>query len=128
MAVRGVGGLSAAPYSRGARLCATSEWHDTELFGQQNEKDCGGEKRANYGSLSTFEIPGTAAEGGGSHDLGYIAADYIAATYGPNAVNGLKNDYWAALAKSDWRTAFANTFGIDPDQFYANFESYRNTL
>ncbi len=82
-------------------------------------------KRANYGPLSTFEMPGTAAEGGGSHDLGYIAADYIAATYGEN---GLKHGYWEALSKSDWRTAFSSTFGVDPDQFYANFESYRRTL
>lgn len=82
-------------------------------------------KRANYGPLSSFESPGTAAEGGGAHDLGYIAADFMATNFG---VEGLKNEYWAALSPSEWKTAFSSTFGMPVEQFYADFEAYRSTL
>jgi hypothetical protein len=82
-------------------------------------------KRANYGPLSAFESPGTAAEGGGAHDLGYVAADFMATRFG---TEGLMNQYWVALAKSDWKAAFLSTFGLSVEDFYAEFEAYRKTL
>jgi hypothetical protein len=79
-------------------------------------------------SLAELEQGGGAKSKGGSGDaytVGSVASDYLAAKYGQSR---LQHDYWAALATTDWRSAFANVFGESVDDFYADFEAYRLTL
>ena len=57
--------------------------------------------------------------------LGSVAADYLATKYGRDL---LQHDFWAALAGTDWRSAFLQVFGVGLDEFYADFETYRATL
>ena len=57
--------------------------------------------------------------------LGSVASDYLVTKYGRNLV---QHDFWAALAGTDWRSAFLQVFGVSLDEFYAEFETYRTTL
>lgn len=57
--------------------------------------------------------------------LGAVASDYLVTKYGLDLV---RHDFWAALAGTDWRSAFLHVFGVGLDEFYAEFESYRTTL
>ena len=57
--------------------------------------------------------------------LGSVASDYLVTKYGRDR---LQHDFWAALATTDWRSAFLQVFGISVDEFYADFETYRTTL
>ena len=77
--------------------------------------------------LSTFiDGAGSDAEFGPEvYRLGSVASDYLVTKYGRDR---LQHDFWAALATTDWRSAFLQVFGISVDEFYADFETYRTTL
>ena len=57
--------------------------------------------------------------------VGSVACDYLATKYGRDR---LQYEFWAALAQTDWRSAFARVFGVTVDSFYPEFEAYRSTL
>ena len=65
------------------------------------------------------------AEGASHWDfraLGFLAAERLVALAGEPALF----EYYAALPDAaDWREAFERAFGIAPDAFYAEFETYR---
>ena len=60
-----------------------------------------------------------------AYRLGSVASDYLATKYGRAL---LQHDFWAALAGTDWRSAFLQVFGVSLDEFYADFEIHRATL
>ena len=60
-----------------------------------------------------------------AYAMGAVATDYLANKYGRELV---QRDLWVALARTDWRSAFAEVFGVTVDDFYNEFEAYRQTL
>jgi len=57
------------------------------------------------------------------YTIGYLAADYLASSYGNQNV---LTKYWQARATaSTWQDAFKTAFGVTPTDFYAKFEDYR---
>ncbi len=79
--------------------------------------------------LTVYETAGQAAFLGGneaSYDLGYLACERLADVHGIDKVN---EKFWTAFdTHRDWRKAFQESMGRSPDDFYADFESYRRTL
>lgn len=77
--------------------------------------------------LATLVEPAGSDSPGGNaaYTLGSVAADYLVKTYGRDR---LQYEFWAALAATDWRSAFSQVFGVSVDSFYADFETYRATL
>lgn len=80
-------------------------------------------------SLQLYEEQGGRTSGsdpGAAYVVGFLASEYLESLKGRQAV---QRDFWAALRTStDWRAAFTTVFGVSVDQFYADFEVYRETL
>ena len=80
-------------------------------------------------NLQAYEAQGGATfrgESGGAYVLGFLASEYLETFKGRQAV---QRDFWTALRTgADWRAAFMTVFGVSVDQFYADFEAYRQTL
>lgn len=81
------------------------------------------------GPLQSFEAdggPSFRGGGGEAYTLGFLATDYLVSLKG---VVALKRDLWIGLSvAADWRSIFSSVFGISTEQFYADFEAYRQTL
>ena len=78
------------------------------------------------GTLSSYEDPGRDETYSTVwHDLGFLAADYLVRMHG---VDKVSRGFWSELVRSDWRSAFAVTFGVTVDQFYADFQRYLDRL
>lgn len=79
--------------------------------------------------LSTLETAGEAGflgGSGGAYTLGWLACERLATAHGPESVT---RRFWASLAsKRDWKEAFADTFGVTPAAFYADFDAFQATL
>lgn len=59
------------------------------------------------------------------YTLGYLAAEYLASSFGEPAI---LRKFWDAQASgATWQAAFASTFGMSIDDFYSRFELYRKT-
>jgi len=78
--------------------------------------------------LAELERAGGAVTTGGTgeaYTVGAVASDFLVNTYGRGL---LQHDFWVALADRTWELAFKDAFGIDVEDFYAEFEAYRATL
>jgi hypothetical protein len=53
--------------------------------------------------------------------VGFIAVEMLANIAGEASIN----NYWKALGKSSWQTAFEQAFGIKVDDFYVRFDGWR---
>lgn len=79
-------------------------------------------------ALEELEQSGGAQAIGGNGDayiVGAVATDYLVTTYGRDRI---QTEFWAALAETDWRSAFVQVFGVSLDAFYSEFAGYRQTL
>jgi hypothetical protein len=79
-------------------------------------------------ALEALERSGGAPSVGGNGDayiVGALAVDYLMTTYGRERI---QTEFWAALADTDWRSAFLQVFGVSVDMFYSDFAAYRQTL
>ena len=75
-----------------------------------------------FGSLQDLETRSDASSSGG-YTLGFLASEYLENLVGPDA---LRQGFWKSLSGgANWRQAFAATFGVSLEQFYADFEAYR---
>lgn len=60
-----------------------------------------------------------------NYSLGFLATEFLTRNLPDDGIPALIN-FWQELGKgSNWRRAFANSFGRSPDQFYGEFEAYR---
>lgn len=79
--------------------------------------------------LQTYEEQGGPTfrgESGGAYVVGFLASEYLESLKGRDAV---QREFWAGLRSgTDWKIAFAAVFDVSVEQFYADFEAYRQTL
>lgn len=79
-------------------------------------------------ALEELEQSGGAQAIGGNGDayiVGAVATDYLVTKYGRESI---QTEFWAALATTDWRSAFLQVFGVTVDTFYSDFAGYRQGL
>jgi hypothetical protein len=62
---------------------------------------------------------------GDAYTVGFVASDYLVEKYGRER---LEDDFWVALATTDWRSAFLEVFGLTVDAFHSEFAACRAAL
>ncbi len=80
------------------------------------------------GTLDSYESHGafSADAPRGAYKLGLLASEFLATRYG---LDNLTVKYWRnATASAEWNTAFKDAFGLSVEEFYREFEGFRETL
>lgn len=115
-----------AGLDRSLEAIVTPGWpHSISTFDQRRRTAINGVRRMSS-SLSVFEEHPRTGVTSEAVNLGFIATEYLAKTFG---VGKTMSDLYAAITPSaDWKSAIASTFGLPFDQFYTDFESYRAAL
>jgi len=77
--------------------------------------------------LDKLETVNQSNAAGAPYALYMVAADHLV-SLAPGGIKSLVTYYEALRSGSAWQTAFANSFGMTVDAYYANFAKYKSTL